>query len=140
MRGPQKYQIEPFYQHLTEKETEIWTRFIEKYPNYFDEVYYDWEIGSWRGEEELAPAWEKNRAYLGKYKIDVVGRKANVWNIIEIKRSATTKALGEVWAYEFMWKQENPQYGDIGCIIVTDEEMPNIRLICEPDGVKLFIV
>jgi hypothetical protein len=140
MRGPVPYRIEPFYQHMTEKETEIWSRFIQKYPDYFDEVWYDWEIGSWRGNEDLKPEWARNRAYLGKYKIDAVGRKGDTYTIVEIKKAATTKALGEIWAYEFMWKQENPEAKKVECVIVTDEEMPNIRQICEAEDVKLFIV
>lgn len=140
MRGPFQYKILLSYEHLSENESKIWTRFIEKYPDFFDEVWYDWQVGSFRGNEELNEATARNRAYLGKYKIDVVGRKGDTFYIVEIKKDATTKALGEVWAYEFLFKDENPDKQNLKTMIITNQSMPNICQICEADEVGHYVV
>lgn len=141
MRGPYKYELLPKYAHFAENESLIWDRFILKYPGYFDHVWYDVPVGSFRGNEEtLLPEIQENRAYLGAYKIDVVGEKDGIFTIVEVKKSATTKAMGEVWLYMDLYKKQYAPTVPVNGIIVTDEEMPNVREIVEKDGEQLFIV
>ncbi len=141
MRGPYKYEILSKYPHVSASEADIWTRFIAKFPGFFDQVWYDVQIGGIRGDlSDLKDEWKSNAEYLGKYKIDVLGLKDGVYTIIELKKSATTKALGEVWAYDFLFKQEWKPENKVKNMIITDEEMPNIRQIAEAEEVDLVVV
>ncbi len=141
MRGPYNFELLPKYPHFTEGEALIWDRFILANSGYFSRVWYDVSVGSFRGNEEaLSPEIQENRVYLGAYKIDVVGERDGVFTIVEVKKSATTKALGEVWLYEELYKKQITPKAPVNSIIVTDEEMPNIREIAEKDGVQIFVV
>lgn len=141
MRGPYPYELQSQYPHLSKAEAEIWSRFITAYPDAFKQCWYDVEVGQCRpSTEELKPEWEQNRAYLGKYKIDVVAENDEFWCVIEVKKEATTKAMGEVWLYDELFRAEwNPKKPVLN-YIVTDTEMPNIRAICEKEGVQLYVV
>lgn len=141
MQGPFKYETRYKYPHLTDGEGAIWQRFVNKYPDWFDEVWYDVEIGTCRDITETgSEEWERHKKYLNQYKIDVVGKKGNQYTIIEIKREATSKALGEIQLYFHCflrdWKTENA----VKTMILTDIEMPEMKEICELDDTQLVIV
>ncbi len=141
MQGPFNYEKRERYAHLTKGEAEIWERYVKAFPNRFDEVYYDVELGLPIGYDPERPEpWKSHASYLGGYKIDVLGIKGDVSTIIEIKKMATTKALGEVWLYEYLYKAFKKPIGKCELEIVTDFEMPHMREVCEADNVKLIIV
>lgn len=141
MQGPFVYAHRHKYPHLSEAEATIWHRFITKYPDYFDQCWYDVELGLPRGYDPERPAeYQKHHLYLGGYKIDVLGQKGDRLCIVEVKKQATTKALGEIWAYEFLYLKEHPEVKEVDLLILTDEEMPHMREICDPDEVKLIVV
>lgn len=141
MRGPFKYELQSTYPHLSKAEAEIWNRFIVAYPEAFKQCWYDVEVGQCRpSDEKLKPEWETNRQYLGKYKIDVVGETDDFFCVIEVKHEATTKALGEVWLYEELFKDEWKPKKPVLTYIVTDTEMPNIRKVAEAEGVQIYVV
>ena len=131
----------PNYPHLSVNEAAIWERFVARNPTAFVRAYYDVCVGEPReSEEELKPAWEKNRRYLGAYKIDVIGENEDELTIIEIKHEATTKALGEVWFYDFLFQKLYTGKKRVTNAIITDTEMPHIRECAFADGVGLWVV
>jgi|CXWL01.1.fsa_nt_gi hypothetical protein len=141
MRGPYEYKLLPKYPHFLEAESLIWDRFILSHPGYFTRVWYDVQVGDQRkNAETLDLATQDNKAYLGSYKIDVVGEKEGIFVIVEVKKAATVKALGQTWLYSELYKKELAPDKEVQAMIVTDEEMPNIREVAEKDGVKLFVV
>ncbi len=141
MQGPYKYEMLHKYPHLSMAESEIINRFIFKYPDAFDKAYYDVELGNIRGTtENLLPEWEKNALYLGKYKIDALFENDKFFCVVEVKKSATTKALGEIWLYDALFKKEWEPKKPVLNYIITDEEMPNIREVCEAEKVGLYVV
>ena len=141
MRGPYPYQLLPKYPHLSEAESLIWNRFVSKFPDAFSLCYYDVEVGQCRPcEDKLSPSVEADRQYLGKYKIDVIGETEAHYCIIEVKKEATTKAMGEIWLYEKLFKEAWKPSKPVLLYIVTDTEMPNIRTVCEAEGVQVYVV
>lgn len=141
MQGPFVYAERHKYPHLSQAEADIWQKFIQKYPDYFDICWYDVELGLPRGfDDERADPYQKHHKYLGGYKIDVLGQKGDRKCIVEVKKQATSKALGEVWLYWHVYLKDHPEAGEVDLMIVTDEEMPHVREVCEADGVKLFVV
>jgi hypothetical protein len=141
MIGPYQYGTIPNRTHLSERERSIWAAFMEQYPGFFEHVWYDVEVGGMRGGTDgLKPQWAQNAKYLGRYKIDVVGEHKDYIAVVEVKGEATTKALGEIWLYDDLFKQEWDTQKPVRNIIVSDEEMPNIRAACEKEGVELLVV
>lgn len=141
MIGPFPYGVLPNSTHLSKRENAIWSAFMRANPLPDAKCFYDVEVGGMRGSVDgLKPEWAKNAQYLGKYKIDVVLETPTWLCVIEVKGEATTKALGEIWLYDDLlqaeWKIEKPVLN----WIVTDEEMPNIRAVCEKEGVELRVV
>ncbi len=134
------YDIMPSYPHLSENEAKIWTSFVLNHPNRFDKVYYDVCVGDFRGKEDLKPEWDRNRRYLGKYKIDVVGVKGEETTIVELKKNATSKALGEIWLYWHLFKRDFKGEKEPKLLIITDTEMPNIREVANADNVEFIVV
>lgn len=141
MLGPHPYNQIPPKTHLSENELGIWKRCIEKFPALFDIVSYDVELGTPRGFDADRPEpYARHHAYLGGYKIDVVGDKEGQKTIVEIKHQATTKAIGEVDLYEFLYIITNESALPPKLMILTDEEMPHMREWCAKWAVELLVV
>lgn len=141
MIGPAHYLQVPLHTHLSMGELAIWMRFTSMFPDRFDLATYDYELGVPRNFDDTRPEkYANHHRYLGGYKIDVIGTKQDVETIIEIKKQATSKALGEVWLYSEVYHKENPDKIMPRLMILTDEEMPHMREICEAEGVELVVV
>lgn len=141
MRGPYKFPFIPLHCHLSDNERAIWARFVAKFPGHFDIVYFDWEVGEARPNlTKLADYVEQNRQYLGRYKIDVVGQNKEFYAVIELKKEATTKALGEIWLYDDLFRAQEKPDKPVKNYVITDVEMPNIRAVLEKEGCELFVV
>lgn len=141
MIGPFPFAAAPNRCHLSVRERRIWDVFVQQNPGYFTKVWYDVEVGGMRGTTQgLKPEWEKNAQYLGRYKIDVVGEHPDFLAVVEVKGEATTKALGELWLYDDLLKEEWTISKPVRCICLTDEEMPNIRATLEKEGYELVVV
>jgi len=141
MRGPYKYEKLNKYPHLSLHEAPIWEKFIDQFPDFCDKVYYDVEVGGVRGDtSKLNERTKKNAEYLGKYKIDVLCETADYFTIIELKKEATTKAIGEIALYYQLYNKDFKPEKPVLRAIITDEEMPNIREYCEVEGISLYVV
>jgi hypothetical protein len=141
MLGPYPYTKRDSYPHLSDAEGKIWERFIAENPDRFDVCWYDVELGTPRGYDATRPEpYRSHHRYLGGYKIDVLGQKGDQLTIIELKKQATTKALGEIWLYEYMYLKEKAPEKAPRLMIITDEEMPHIQECCVADEVELVVV
>lgn len=129
------------YPHLTPQDIKIWDRFIDKYPFFFTLVDYDVCVGGCREcPHELNEPTEKNRQYLGKYKIDVVGYKQDKIFICEVKPQASGKALGQAIMYDYLYTRDfNPQVPTQAAII-TDDALPDMAELCAEHNIALFVV
>lgn len=139
-RGPYPYAKLPSYPHLVKREAVVWERFIDANPDFFDEVWYDVCVGDYRGAEDLTGEYQANREYLGKHKIDVLGRKGDLFTIIEVKHEAGKSAMGEIWVYEELFMRDYPDCGKPALIILAAEAQANIREICERNAVTLALI
>ena len=141
MQGPFAFEKRYKYPHLTDGEAAIWERFVDKNPGAFDECWYDVEIGTCRDKTKpLDPYFGEHKEYLNKYKIDVLGKKDKQYTIIEIKREATSKALGEIQLYYHCFRRDWEIEAPVKTMILTDIEMPDMREITKLDDTQLIIV
>lgn len=129
------------YKHMKPRDVAIWDRFIDAFPLTYQDVRYDVLVGDPPPFNPLmddGEDWDQDKLY--RLKIDVVGYDGEKLDIIEIKPSAGPSTIGQVKAYkELFVRDEQPQI-PVHMVIVTDEERPNMRYLCQQEGVRLVVV
>lgn len=139
--SPNTYQKLAAYPHMKPYDVEIWNRFIEKYPDAYRGVLYDFCVGTGTEMPDEIPAeWQPGLAKLGKYKIDVVGFSDGFIDIIEIKPRAGMKAIGQALCYARLFTEEYDTDEIVVPTIITDLKLPDMDLLAEHHGIKLYIV
>lgn len=141
MREVFEYKKRYAYPHMSVADTQIWERFIEKYPDQFAQVQYDFHIGE-------APPFntlydddtDKNQDMLYRKRIDVVGHTQDKVFIIELKPNAGMSTIGQVKGYKFLYDDEGWTDKKTVPMIVTDAMSADTQRYCEREGVIYQIV
>lgn len=117
----------------------IWERFIEKYPDAYDIVQYDLHVGDPPPFNPLMDDGEDiNQDALYRLKIDVVGHKGGVIDIIEIKPDASPASIGQVKGYQALYLRDESPKGRVNTVILTDKIRPNMEYLCKKEGTKII--
>ena len=121
MPGKFNYEVRHKYPHLIGEDTEVWNRFILKFPDKFDTVDYDVHVGL---GADTSPIPNKTSKYywenLTKKRIDVIGWKNNIPTIVEVKKRASLFTLGQVLGYRFLYLREHSEVPMVKTLIVCD--------------------
>lgn len=130
-----------WYPHMKPRDIAIWERFIAKYPEAYEKVQYDFAVGDIPPfvAAEVA-AGNQRMGELYKLKIDVLGYKDGHIDLIEVKPSATPASIGQLIGYKILYERDAKPTLPVLPMIVTDEEKLNMRMLCDTQGIKLFIV
>lgn len=124
MSGRFPYEPRRKYPHMLGEDVVIWERFIEKYPDRYDSVDYDWRVG--RGME-LDADWEENvkrmATAITQKRIDAVGWNGDDVTIIEVKKSVSIGTLGQILGYRSLFVKEFPNFS-----------VPKLLVVCESMG------
>ena len=141
MPGQYPYEKRYKYPHLKPQDVAIWERFIEGRPNFWEAVDYDLALGT---GAPIAAGTEENFArdfkLLTQYKIDVVGYRGDIIDIVELKPNAGASAIGQVKSYETLYKNYINPDAKTQAIIITDTGRADIALLAYKMGVLLYIV
>lgn len=130
-----------WYKHMSTAEQVVWDRFVHAYPDFARSACYDIALGDRRPDDtELKPEFKKNADYLGAPKIDVLLESDDCFYVVEVKKSAWTTALGELWLYEKLFHRDYAPTKQVKCMIVTGEERPHVRELCEEEGYLFYCV
>lgn len=136
-----KYELSHWYPHMKPRDIEIWERFIQAYPDAYTQCQYDFHVGD---APEFDTAVEgidnANQHMLYQLKIDVVGYKSSGIDIIEVKPDAGPSSIGQVQGYRTLYVRDEKPTQNVGVVIVSNVEKPNMRYLCAQAGVSLFIV
>lgn len=120
------------YPHLMPKDVEVWEKFLDSHPKYFNEVEYDVHVGQGVTTPPEAPKeYAYDYKHLTKKRIDVVGHKGEIIFIVEIKPSAGLSAVGQAFGLSQLFRAENPNVARILPCIITDRIDKDIAQICE---------
>ena len=141
MSGKFNYEVRKKYPHLIGDDTEVWSRFIEKYPDKFETVNYDVKVGKGVDTDILEDA--RDRKYwstLTKKRIDVVGYKSNFVTIIEVKKRASLFTLGQILGYRFLFLRDNPSLRSVRTLIVCSSIDQDDIAVLNYYGIEFFIV
>lgn len=141
MYGRFVFELLPKYTHLSLAETEIWNRFVKKFPEFCDRADYDMIVGEGPNiPEELKAEWRRNAQYLGSYKIDAVGIKDKTHYVCEVKKRGGPGALGQLMSYMFLYQELVGPNIDVEPVLITDEERPDMRRLCEEHDIDYYVV
>ncbi|GAI77685.1 unnamed protein product, partial [marine sediment metagenome] len=95
------------YEHMMREDYATWTTFLQSREMFLDEVWYDVHVGQAMAVPEGSPVYmEAHAAAVSRKRIDVVGRTAKEFWIIEVKPYANMQAIGQVLIYEDLFCRE----------------------------------
>ena len=129
------------YPHLAKNEVQIWDRFVKQNPEWADEADYDVTCG----EKDVLPPGtpehtKKDWDYLRSWKIDVVAYKGGIPFIIEVRPRANLGAIGETLSKAIMFINEHLEFPQVQPILITDQERPNMRELCDQHDIGYIVV
>ena len=125
------------YPHLSFRDKEIWDKFIEQNPKYFDAVAYDAKVGTPRSYTKAKnDRYKKDLQILSQKRIDVIGFKDGEIFIIEIKPSASLSAIGQIVSLFCLFQKEYKGKEKIRKMIITDFEIPDMKNLTKENEIK----
>lgn len=140
MRGRFPYGTLAKYPHMKPGDVEIWERFLDANPEYFDSVDYDLLVGEGADfDTDLGLPSGGNAQALYKKKVDVVGyRTGEIW-LIEIRPRASPLALGQVAVYDELYRDEHKGPDRVVNAVLTDTIMPDVENIAKKWDIILLV-
>ena len=118
----------------------VWERFVDKRPDFFESVDYDYHIGEgadFLPTNEDTPDGRENRLY--QRKVDVVGyRKNEVW-IIEVKPEAGMTALGQVLTYAHLAEADPKLNTNQTLAVVCEKVTPEMENLFDKHNIIIML-
>ena len=128
------------YPHLGPEDTAIWSRFIEKNPDFYSDVKYDVKVGEGRDYSDLPKdVYSGDLKYLSKKRIDVVALRDNEIHVIEVKPSAGLSAIGQAFGLAEIFRSTGPADKKILPVVITDQLLPDMEALCSKMGILLYL-
>ncbi len=141
MPGKFNYEVRHKYPHLIGEDTEVWNRFISKFPDRFNTVDYDVHVGKGADTSPIPDETSKNYwENLTKKRIDVIGYKDTFVTIVEVKKRASLFTLGQVLGYRFLYLREFPEVLLVRTLIVAAAISQDDRDTLKHYGIDFIIV
>lgn len=136
-----EYKILNKYTHMSAADRSIWERYIKKYPDAYASVQYDFRVGDPPPFNPLGDNGEDlNQDMLYRLRIDVVGHSGAYTDIIELKPNAGPSTIGQVKSYRTLYIRDEQPKGNVYMVIITDKIQPNMKFLCEQEGIRIFEV
>ena len=128
------------YPHLMPKDVKIWERFIDQNPDSFGLVSYDVRVGEgMKLPDDAEEPYASDMYHLSKKRIDVVGFVGNEAWVIELKPRAGFTAIGQAIGLAELYYPPSGSPAVIIPCIITDEEMPDTKELCDRKGIVYLI-
>ena len=116
----------------------LWETFRRLFRKDYVRFFFDVSVGT--GEDsppnvsaKVAAAWRR----LTKFRIDVVGEKADGWDIIGLRPNAGPGAIGALQTYTTLWFEGPPDKRPIRPLLVSDRCASDIRRVAGLAGITL---
>lgn len=139
--GKFNYEVRTKYPHLIGEDTEVWSRFIQKFPDRFDTVDYDVKVGKGVNTDPLPDLKDKKYwSTLTKKRIDVVGFKNSIITIVEVKKRASLFTLGQILGYRFLYLRDHPEIRSIRTLIVCSSIDQDDIAVLNYYSIEYFVV
>ncbi len=140
MPGQYPYALRYKYPHLKPQDVAIWARFIQAKPGYYESVDYDLAVGDKpRFDTTVEPQTGGTNEFNYRRKIDVVGYRAGVVEVVEIKPSASPSTIGQILGYKMLYLNYIDPAAKVEAVIITDRVMPDMAHLSYLSGVTLLV-
>lgn len=139
MRVP--YERRHRYPHMLPADVEIWDRFIDTHPGFFDAVDYDYHVGD---GVEVDPDWPPEIQMMAKTlsqrKIDVLGFNDGGLSIVELKPWPGVGAIGQLLSYRELYIKDNPDSIVPELVLITNNIARDIQFLLDKFEITSYIV
>lgn len=135
------YEIRHKYPHLIGEDTQVWSRFILKFPEKYHSIDYDVKVGE--GSSTYPLPSETDQKYwsnLTKKRVDVIAYDDNFVTIIEVKKRASLFTLGQILGYRFLFLREHPELHLVKTLIICDSISKDDSDVLSHYGIDFIIV
>lgn len=127
MSGRLPYVKRKKYPHMIAEEAEVWGRFVDKFPERFDSVDYDFRVGDGQKYDKGMPEkYGRMITMLTQHRIDVLGWVGEKPTIIEVKERAVFSTIGQLIGYRALFIEgfKNLRDPDLLCVCreITDDD------------------
>lgn len=141
MAGRLPYGKRRKYPHMLGEDVPVWERFIEKFPERFDSVDYDWRVGQGAEVPEgLGEEYERMARMLSQKRIDVVGWVNEMPTIIEVKDRVGLSTLGQIEGYRILFERDFPGLRRPGVLVVCGRISGDDRAVMEAARIPVEVV
>lgn len=128
------------FPHMAPLDVPIWRRFLLSPPVVFEEIHYDVALGGLASaaidpQHGLLPMWGN----LLKKRVDVVCHAGECRWIIEVKPVANMEALGQVLAYDFLYRHFTGWAGETRKAVVCSRADADLAGVYDAYGVSAFV-
>lgn len=119
----------------------VWDRFVDRFPEYFDSVDYDFRVGD---GAPLSPSWDESTKLtvtaLTQKRLDVLGWNDESPTIVEVKGRVGLSALGQVFGYRDLFMRDLPNFPRPALMVVCDRIFPDDEFILKKNGIRVVVV
>jgi hypothetical protein len=118
------------YPHLSPGDTQIWQKFLEDQPDYFEAVTYDVHVGEGQvPTHETDPAMIKMAIDITTRRIDVLAERRGQLYIVEIKYDPGVSVVGQLTGYRALMAQKDPATKSAKLLAIVNRTDPDLITI-----------
>lgn len=111
---------------------EVWNRFLDKYGSLYSTFVYDARVGK---KTWVHPSWEEkykqDAQVLSQLRIDAIGFRDKIIDIIEVKPRFSAAAIGQVLVYKDRFIKDFKPKKPVRALVVAGSVNPNLQPLLE---------
>jgi hypothetical protein len=127
--------------HMSKGDAYLWSKFLNKYPDYFSNIRYDVRVGKSVKLKQDDPEWLKKSAdSLSRKRIDIVANRDKITFVIEVRVRAKSNVVGELINYVQLYKMYYPYTNTVSPLLITDAVEADLLLTLQNLQIPFYIV
>lgn len=127
--------------HMLDPDVPVWYRFLDKYGQFFERLYYDCLLGGPSfTEEELKDPINKMWRLNNSKRADAIAELDDeVW-IIEVAERPGLRAVGQLMVYRNLWIEDTPIMKPEKIVLVASAFDHDLLASAAQMGIEIYIV
>jgi len=127
--------------HLLQADAELFSDFLRAHPNRYTHLDYDIRVGLGRDPGDTFPRHMRNMGiHLSQRRIDAVGFRPGIIDIIEVTLSAGLKALGQLTAYPLLYQQSFFPTQALQPVLVARQFSTDAEILFNQSEIEVFLL